>query len=107
MKNYDSTERANNGIDHMITALQDALESGNFEVIDLSATDYTNTNATSGFSIYADSVTGGTNIKVDGANFGTGITITSASAGNFLMNGARCSKVYKTGTTAATLIAVW
>jgi hypothetical protein len=107
MKIFNATERTNNGIDAMITALEDALESGNFEVISLASTDYTNTKAKRGFSVYVDSITGGTNVKVDGADSGEGITITSASAGNFLMNGARCTKVYKTGTTATTLIAVW
>lgn len=75
------------------------------EEIDLSSTDY---EPGEDFVIYVDDVTSGTNVKVDTAN-GEAITLESASAGTRLGGevGIVCKKVYKTGTTADTLYALF
>lgn len=70
--------------------------------IDLSSTDYTNTAVPEGFKLYV----GGTgDVKVDMEKTGTGITFTAVNVGQFCP--ILVTKVYKTGTTATHLVALW
>jgi hypothetical protein len=82
--------------------IEDAIRSinqpSNIDGIDLSSTDYTNNNAINGFLVY---VGGAGDIKIDGFESGTE-TLLSVAVGLLPI---RCSKVYKTGTSATSLIA--
>lgn len=74
------------------------------ESVDISSTDHSCTQNTRGLYV------GGTgNVKVDligEQNVGTdAVTFTDVAAGTLLP--IRCSKVYKTGTTATSMLALW
>lgn len=77
----------------------------NVELIDLTATDYEPGHS---FVIYVDTVSSGTNVKVD-TNGGQTIVIPFAVADKRLGDGTGiiCTKVYKTGTTADVLYALF
>lgn len=70
------------------------------QAIDLTTTDWTNTRGTQ--AIY---VGGAGNLKVDFINGGVGVTITGVLAGVEYYFGV--TKVYKTGTTATNLVALF
>jgi hypothetical protein len=89
------------GFQSNFQASNDAFRGGNLLAISLATTDYTNANAPNGFYLYV----GGTgNITVDDVNGNMGIVFNSHPVGytNF-----RVSKVYKTGTTATNLVALY
>ena len=73
--------------------------------IDLSSTDYS---PGEDFVVLVDDVTSGTAVKAD-TSAGNTITITKAVAGSRLggETGIICSKIYKTGTTANSLFALY
>ena len=70
--------------------------------MDLSSTDWTPSSAF-GTEARALKVGTGGNIKVDAATYGTGVTL-AVLDGELLP--VRVTKVYKTGTTAATIVAL-
>lgn len=88
--------------DNTIHANLNAHYPSNVAAINLSSVDYVNTNATYGFKVFVGGVG---DVKVDGFKSGSGITFTAAPAGYCLPG--LFSKVYKVGTTATNLTAVW
>lgn len=74
------------------------------EAIDLTTDDY---NPGYEFVVYVDDVTAGSTVKVDTTG-GSTVTLTSAIEGTRLggQTGIICTRVYRTGTTITTLLAL-
>ena len=88
--------------DNIIHANLNVHHPPNMAAISLASVDYVNTAGTYGFKVFVG-VSG--DVKVDGFKSGSGVTFTAAPAGYCLPG--LFSKVYKVGTDATNLTAVW